>query len=57
MSASPGEDALIVALDFQGIHSPERSAEEDILFALFNTAISNLVSKLHTVVITISILL
>ncbi|KAN0134234.1 hypothetical protein V8E53_008006 [Lactarius tabidus] len=43
MSASPTEDALIVALDFDGIHSPERSTEEDMLLVLFNAAISNLV--------------
>jgi hypothetical protein len=41
------------------MRSPERSAEEDMLLALFSTAISNLVSKVHTqaTVITISILL
>ena len=30
-----------------GVHSLERSAQEDTLLVLFNTAISNLVSKLH----------
>ena len=63
MSVSPTEDALIVALDFEGVitqhtcvntsseipcaigvHSLERSAQEDTLLVLFNTAISNLVS-------------
>ncbi|KAH9029425.1 hypothetical protein EDB85DRAFT_1867188 [Lactarius pseudohatsudake] len=43
MSVSPTEDALIVALDFEGVHSLERSAQEDTLLVLFNTAISNLV--------------
>ncbi|KAF9231334.1 hypothetical protein BU15DRAFT_90941 [Melanogaster broomeanus] len=36
-------EALIVALDFEGVHSIERSAQEDTLLVLFNTAISNLV--------------
>jgi hypothetical protein len=67
MSVSPTEDALIVALDFEGersdscrgplaemltecpkttgVHSLERSAQEDTLLVLFNTAISNLVSE------------
>ncbi|KAI9450269.1 hypothetical protein BJY52DRAFT_196728 [Lactarius psammicola] len=43
LSASPTDDALIVALDFEGVHSLERSAQEDTLLVLFNTAISNLV--------------
>jgi hypothetical protein len=63
MSVSPTDDALIVALDFEGemkgstlsgftivsisqttgIYSLERSAQEDTLLILFNTAISNLV--------------
>jgi hypothetical protein len=43
MSVNPTEDALIVALDFEGVHSIERSAQEDTLLVLFNTAISNLV--------------
>ncbi|KAF9233644.1 hypothetical protein BU15DRAFT_90252 [Melanogaster broomeanus] len=43
MSATPTEEALIVALDFEGVHSIERSAQEDTLLVLFNTAISNLV--------------
>jgi hypothetical protein len=63
MSVSPTNDALIVALDFEGefspfivnclvrseggqtigVHSLERSAQEDTLLILFNTAISNLV--------------
>ncbi|EIW81351.1 hypothetical protein CONPUDRAFT_82336 [Coniophora puteana RWD-64-598 SS2] len=43
MSVAPTEDALIVALDFEGVHSIERSAQEDTLLVLFNTAISNLV--------------
>ncbi|KAJ7117678.1 hypothetical protein C8R44DRAFT_199862 [Mycena epipterygia] len=43
MSVTPTEKALIVALDFEGVHSIERSAQEDTLLVLFNTAISNLV--------------
>jgi hypothetical protein len=43
MSVNPTENALIVALDFEGVHSIERSAQEDTLLVLFNTAISNLV--------------
>ncbi|KAN0134237.1 hypothetical protein V8E53_008009, partial [Lactarius tabidus] len=43
MSVSPTKDALIVALDFEGVRSLERSAQEDTLLVLFNTAISNLV--------------
>jgi hypothetical protein len=40
-----------------GIHSPKRSAKEDMLLVLFSTAISNLVSKVHTVVIIIYMIL
>ncbi|CAL1701264.1 unnamed protein product [Somion occarium] len=43
MSVTPTDDALIVALDFEGVHSIERSAQEDSLLVLFNTAMSNLV--------------
>ncbi|KAJ7066394.1 hypothetical protein C8F01DRAFT_1123111 [Mycena amicta] len=43
MSVTPTHDALIVALDFEGVHSIERSAQEDTLLVLFNTALSNLV--------------
>jgi hypothetical protein len=59
MSVTPTDEALIVALDFEGllvrlmvvplliwtpgVHSIERSAQEDTLLVLFNTAISNLV--------------
>ncbi|KAH9959519.1 hypothetical protein BJV74DRAFT_984284 [Russula compacta] len=43
MSVSPTDDALIAALNFEGVHSPEYSAQEDTLLILFNTAISNLV--------------
>ncbi|KIJ14073.1 hypothetical protein PAXINDRAFT_100399 [Paxillus involutus ATCC 200175] len=43
MSVTPTQDALIVALDFEGVHSIERSAQEDTLLVLFNTAVSNLV--------------
>ena len=72
MSVSPTDDALIVALDFEGEisvpyrnrsvisngngkttgeHSLERSAQEDTLLVLFNTAISNLVRNLRRLVI------
>ena len=34
-----------------GVHSLERSAQEDTLLVLFNTAISNLVRNLHRCVI------
>ncbi|KAJ6609456.1 hypothetical protein B0H10DRAFT_2063907 [Mycena sp. CBHHK59/15] len=43
MSVTPTENELIVALDFEGVHSIERSVQEDTLLVLFNTAISNLV--------------
>ncbi|KAJ7739823.1 hypothetical protein B0H16DRAFT_1567947 [Mycena metata] len=43
MVVTPTEKTLIVALDFEGVHSIERSAQEDTLLVLFNTAISNLV--------------
>ncbi|KAN0128699.1 hypothetical protein V8E53_013518 [Lactarius tabidus] len=43
MSVSPTEDVLIVALDFEGVHSLECSVQEDALLIPFNTAISNLV--------------
>lgn len=43
MSLTPTPEALIVSLDFEGVHSIERSAQEDMLLVLFNTAISNLV--------------
>ncbi|KAL4067444.1 hypothetical protein V8B97DRAFT_1873723 [Scleroderma yunnanense] len=43
MSVNPTEKELVVALDFEGVHSIERSAQEDTLLVLFNTAITNLV--------------
>ncbi|EIN14302.1 hypothetical protein PUNSTDRAFT_41556 [Punctularia strigosozonata HHB-11173 SS5] len=43
LSATPTENEIIVTLDFEGVHSIERSAQEDTLLVLFNTAISNLV--------------
>ncbi|KAF9531678.1 hypothetical protein CPB83DRAFT_848544 [Crepidotus variabilis] len=43
MSVTPTPDTLLVALDFEGVHSIERSAQEDTLLVLFNTAVSNLV--------------
>ncbi|KAI9443938.1 hypothetical protein H4582DRAFT_1807523, partial [Lactarius indigo] len=44
MSVTPTDEALLVALDFEGrVDSIERSPQEDTLLVLFNTAISNLV--------------
>ncbi|TFY70647.1 hypothetical protein EVG20_g2357 [Dentipellis fragilis] len=43
LSVTPTANNLIVALDFEGVHSIERSAQEDTFLVLFNTAISNLV--------------
>jgi hypothetical protein len=43
MSVTPNDDALVVALDFEGVHSIERSAQEDTLLVLFNAALSNMV--------------
>ncbi|KAI0290685.1 hypothetical protein BC826DRAFT_1176746, partial [Russula brevipes] len=43
MSVTPTDDELIVALDFEGVDSVERSPQEDTLLVLFNAAISNLV--------------
>lgn len=59
MSVTPTDSELIVSLDFEGlllpllfitcliaaigVHSIERSAQEDTLLVLFNAAISNLV--------------
>jgi len=43
MSVTPTDDELIVALDFEGVDSVERSPQEDTLLVLFNTALSNLV--------------
>ncbi|KAJ7289087.1 hypothetical protein C8J57DRAFT_1459186 [Mycena rebaudengoi] len=45
MSVTPTDSALVVSLDFEGVHSIERSAQEDTLLVLFNTAISNLSSS------------
>ncbi|KAG8903576.1 hypothetical protein FRB99_003127, partial [Tulasnella sp. 403] len=43
LSVCPTKDVLVVALDFEGVHSIERTAQEDMLLVLFNTALSNLV--------------
>ncbi|KAF8607195.1 hypothetical protein BDV93DRAFT_488167 [Ceratobasidium sp. AG-I] len=43
LSCTPTDEYLLVSLDFEGVHSIERSAQEDALLVLFNTAISNLV--------------
>ncbi|KZT12556.1 uncharacterized protein LAESUDRAFT_753628 [Laetiporus sulphureus 93-53] len=47
MSVAPLDDMIIVALDFEGVHSIERSVQEDTLLVLFSTAISNLVLFRH----------
>jgi hypothetical protein len=72
MSVTPTKDALVVALDFEGmsnqpsadipywhlpligVHSIERSAQEDTLLVLFNTAISNLVCCLLRVFLMVT---
>ncbi|PVF98364.1 hypothetical protein CPB86DRAFT_797339 [Serendipita vermifera] len=43
LSVTPTRDYLAVAIDFEGVHSIERTAQEDMLLVLLNTAISNLV--------------
>ncbi|KAG8920753.1 hypothetical protein FRC02_000712, partial [Tulasnella sp. 418] len=43
LSVCPTRDTLVVALDFEGVHSIERSPQEDMLLVLFNTALSNMV--------------
>ncbi|KAG8988393.1 hypothetical protein FRB94_000729, partial [Tulasnella sp. JGI-2019a] len=43
LSVCPSKDTLVVALDFEGVHSIERTAQEDMLLVLFNTALSNLI--------------
>ena len=46
-SSSYGSDALTYVMAIPGVHSIERSAQEDTLLVLFNTAISNLVCPIH----------
>ena len=48
MSSTPRIASLSTSDDGQttGVHSLERSAQEDTLLVLFNTAISNLVRKI-----------
>ncbi|KIO19089.1 hypothetical protein M407DRAFT_31267 [Tulasnella calospora MUT 4182] len=43
LSLCPTKEQLIIALDFEGVHSLERTAQEDMLLVLFNAAISNLI--------------
>ncbi|PVF92927.1 hypothetical protein CPB86DRAFT_144289 [Serendipita vermifera] len=43
LSVTPTRDYLVVAIDFEGVHSIERSAQEDTLLVLLNAAISNFV--------------
>ncbi|KAG8984733.1 hypothetical protein FRB93_006355 [Tulasnella sp. JGI-2019a] len=43
LSVCPSKNILVVALDFEGVHSIERTAQEDMLLVLFNTALSNLI--------------
>ncbi|KAH3761867.1 e3 ubiquitin-protein ligase trip12 [Pelomyxa schiedti] len=42
MSVREYSDYLIVALDFEGLCSPERSEQEDILLSLLNASVSNM---------------
>ncbi|KAG8709075.1 hypothetical protein FRC11_005933, partial [Ceratobasidium sp. 423] len=42
LSCTPTDDYLLVTLDFEGVQSIERSAQEDALLVLFNAAISNM---------------
>ncbi|KIM24943.1 hypothetical protein M408DRAFT_224544 [Serendipita vermifera MAFF 305830] len=43
LSVTPTNDYLVVAMDFEGVHSIERSTQEDALLVLLNSAISNFV--------------
>ncbi|KEP47826.1 von willebrand factor type A domain protein [Rhizoctonia solani 123E] len=43
LSCTPTDDYLLVSLDFEGVQSIERSAQEDTLLVLFNAAMSNMV--------------
>ncbi|KAG9094853.1 Vacuolar protein sorting-associated protein 13A [Ceratobasidium sp. 370] len=43
LSCTPTDEYLLVTLDFEAVHTLERSPQEDALLVLFNTAISNLV--------------
>ncbi|KAG8783755.1 hypothetical protein FRC15_004586 [Serendipita sp. 397] len=43
LSVTPTREYLVVAMDFEGVHSIERSAQEDTLLVLLNAAISNFV--------------
>ncbi|KAG8991995.1 hypothetical protein FRB94_012096 [Tulasnella sp. JGI-2019a] len=43
LSVCPTRDTLVVALDFEGVQSIERTPQEDVLLILFNTALSNMV--------------
>ncbi|KAG8854044.1 hypothetical protein FRB91_004122 [Serendipita sp. 411] len=43
LSVTPTRDTLFVVMDFEGVHSIERSSQEDALLVLLNTAISNFV--------------
>ncbi|KAG8834730.1 hypothetical protein FRC17_007454 [Serendipita sp. 399] len=43
LSVTPTREYLAVAVDFEGVHSIERSAQEDTLLVLLNAAISNFV--------------
>ncbi|ETW76226.1 hypothetical protein HETIRDRAFT_162985 [Heterobasidion irregulare TC 32-1] len=50
MSVTPTHSALVVALDFKGVHSIERSPQEDALLVLFrnNFALSRDIAGLFT---------
>ncbi|CAE6339251.1 unnamed protein product, partial [Rhizoctonia solani] len=43
LSCTPTDEYLLVSLDFEGVQSIKRSAQEDTLLVLFNAAMSNMV--------------
>ncbi|KAG8831073.1 Vacuolar protein sorting-associated protein 13A [Serendipita sp. 399] len=51
LSVTPSDQELIVTMDFEGIHSIERTQQEDVLLVLFQCAISNLILfRQHTAI-------
>ncbi|KAG9022864.1 hypothetical protein FS837_006113, partial [Tulasnella sp. UAMH 9824] len=52
LSVCPTTNYLVVALDFEGVHSIERTAQEDMLLVLCNTALSNLIIFRNNFVLT-----
>ncbi|KAK4689286.1 hypothetical protein P7C73_g826, partial [Tremellales sp. Uapishka_1] len=43
LAVTPTKECIYVLLDFEGVNSPERSAQEDSLLILLNSALSNMV--------------